>query len=149
MNYNFWYTRFRARKTVLGARPCVWEIVLVNKQACTLLIMTWYGGRNCTKLVLKTASLFQPCVLLLSCRSYYFSLHDDYPPFLYTMRSIYIAALVFLITWNEKRCSEPSTLTMDHKLNMENFSLVADNTAEYHYLFEGQKYLNIKLKQIY
>ena len=27
INYNFSYTRFRARKTVLGARPCTWEIV--------------------------------------------------------------------------------------------------------------------------
>ena len=27
INYNFSYTRFRVRKTVLGARPCTWEIV--------------------------------------------------------------------------------------------------------------------------
>ena len=28
------------------------------------------------------AYLFQSCILLLSCRLHYFSLHDDYPPFL-------------------------------------------------------------------
>ena len=64
-----------------------------------------YGSRNCTKLVLKplaakTATLFQSCILLLSCRLYNFDLHDDYPPFLYTMQSIYIAALPILMNWN-------------------------------------------------
>ena len=47
------YTRFHTCKAVLGARPCTWKIEQVNKQTCTLLIITWYGGRNCTKLVLK------------------------------------------------------------------------------------------------
>ena len=45
--------RFGARKTVLGARSCTWEIVLVKEQTRTLLIITSYGSRNCTKLVLK------------------------------------------------------------------------------------------------
>ena len=61
-------------------------------------------------------SLFQSCVLLLSCKLYYFSLHDDYAPFLYTRESIYLAALPFLVNLNEKRCNESNTLTMDHEL---------------------------------
>ena len=69
INYNFSYARFRVRETVLGACPCTWEIVHVKEQMCTLLIITWYGGRNCTKLVLKPLvtknGLFQSCVLLL------------------------------------------------------------------------------------
>ena len=54
INYNFSCTRFRVRKIVVRARPCTWEIV--NEQTCTtctLLTITWYDGRNCTKLVLK------------------------------------------------------------------------------------------------
>ena len=46
INYNFSCKRFRAHKTVLRARPCTWEIVHVINN-------TWYGDRNCTKLVLK------------------------------------------------------------------------------------------------
>ena len=42
-------------------------------------------------------SLFQSCVLLLSCRLYFFILHDGCPPFLYTAQSAYIAASPFLI----------------------------------------------------
>ena len=101
------------------------------------LWITWYSSRNCTSLVLnlannsiylKTASLFQSCVLLLSCRQSYFSLHDDYPPLIYTMQSIYIAALPFLINWNDKQCSESNILTMDHKVVLENPSSAAVNT---------------------
>ena len=40
INYNFSYTRFRACKTVLGARPCTLEIVPVKEQTCTLLVIT-------------------------------------------------------------------------------------------------------------
>ena len=36
------------------------------------------------------APLFQSCIMLLSCRLYYFSLHDDCAQFLYTMQSIHI-----------------------------------------------------------
>ena len=46
INYNFSCKRFRAHKTVLRARPCTWEIAHVINN-------TWYGDRNCTKLVLK------------------------------------------------------------------------------------------------
>ena len=53
INYNFLCTRFCACKTVLGARPCTLEIVDVKEQTCTLLIITLYGSKNCTKLVLK------------------------------------------------------------------------------------------------
>ena len=102
MNYIVLYTRNRARKAVLGVPPSTWEIMHAKELACTLLIILWYDGWNCTKLVLKVlplkmASLFQPCVLLPSCRPYYLSVHDDYPPFLYTTRSIYTTAWPFLI----------------------------------------------------
>ena len=65
-----------------------------EKTCTTLLIMSLYSRRNCNKLVLnfcqlKTASLFQSCVLLVPCRLYHFSVHDDYPPFLYT-NAIYL-----------------------------------------------------------
>ena len=61
------------------------------------------------------------------------------PLFLFTKRSIYIAALPLLINWNEKRCSEFNILTMDHELLLENYSSAAVNTDEYHYIFEGRK----------
>ena len=67
INYNFLYMRFRARKTDLGARPCMCDIVPVKEQTCNLSIVTWCGRRKCTKLVLKplagkNASLLQSCV---------------------------------------------------------------------------------------
>ena len=40
INHNFSYLRFHARKTVLCSHPCTWEIVPVNEQTCTLLIIT-------------------------------------------------------------------------------------------------------------
>ena len=52
INYNFSYMRFHARKTVLVACPCTWEIVLVKGQMCMLLILTC-SSRKCTNLVLK------------------------------------------------------------------------------------------------
>ena len=105
INYNLSCAKSRSCKTVLGSCLCTWEIELVKEQMCTSLIITWYWGRNWTKLILKplagkslAASLFQSCVLLLSCRVYYFSLHDDYPPFLqlvhYTI-SLHSSATIF------------------------------------------------------
>ena len=79
VNYNFCIWYFVHAKPFLGARPYTWEIVHVKKQTCTLLIVERWKGLS--------------CVQLLSFRLYYFSLHDDYPPFLYIMRTIYIAAL--------------------------------------------------------
>ena len=123
------YTRFPARKTVIGARPRTWKIVHVREQICKCtLLMTWYDGRNCTKLVLKLLTvkncLFQSSVLLLSRTLYYFSLHD-YPLTLYTTRSIYIVVLPFLSNWNEKWCRESNILTMAHELVLENSSSAA------------------------
>ena len=90
---------------------------------------------------LKTSSLFQPCELLLSCRLYYFSLHDDYPPFLYTTWSIYIAALPFLKNWYE--------LTINHKIVFENCSKAAVNTLQNTVIYlKAVKYLNIRLRDI-
>ena len=53
IEYSFLFTRFRARKTILGARLCMWEVIPLKEQTCTLLIITWYGGIKCTKFVLK------------------------------------------------------------------------------------------------
>ena len=71
--------RFCKCKTILGECPCMWENIHIKEETCTLLIITWFDGRNCTTLVLKLltakkASLFQSCVLLLSCKLYYFHL---------------------------------------------------------------------------
>ena len=52
IKYNISYTTFHACKTVLGASPHTWEIMPIKEQTYTLLII-WYSGINCTKLVLK------------------------------------------------------------------------------------------------
>ena len=142
INYNFSCTRFRARKTVLRARPCTWEIVHVKEQIYRLLIITWYRGKNWTQLILKplagnslTASLFHSCVLLLPCRLYYFSLHDDYPPIL-QLAHYTICLHSSATTFDELKWEATMTMTMDHKLVIENSSSVA---AEYLYLFKGHK----------
>ena len=129
------HTKLFASKAVLIACLCTREIMPVNKQTWPLLEI-WYGGRKCTKLALKLladkkVSPFQFCVLLLSCIFYYFSLHDEYPPLLYTTRSIYIVTLPFLINWNEKPCSESNILTMDHEPVLENSSSAPFNTLPY------------------
>ena len=54
--YFFLYTRFHARKTVLGVRPCTWEIMHVKEQTCTLLIIAWHGLRNYSIVVLKSSA---------------------------------------------------------------------------------------------
>ena len=46
----FLYLRFCACKTFFR---CMWEIINVKGQMCTLLITTWHQSRNCTKLILK------------------------------------------------------------------------------------------------
>ena len=51
-----------------------------------------------------------------------------FTPFLCNTQSIYIAALPFLINWNEKHYTKSSILTMDHKLFVENSSSAAVNT---------------------
>ena len=127
--------------------------VHVKEQTSTLLIITWYDGRNYTKSVLKPlAAKNEPSIsvlcIILYCRLYYFSLHDDYQPFLYTMRPIYIAALLFLINWNEKRHRESNILTMDHELVLENSSSNAVNTLLNTIIYlKAIKYLDIRLRQ--
>ena len=74
INHNFSYKRFRARLST-------WKIMYIKEQTCNLLIITWYGRRNRTKLqrkplAAKNGLSIQSCVLLLSCRLY-FSLHDN------------------------------------------------------------------------
>ena len=79
--------------------------------------------------------------MLLSCRLWYFSLHDNYPPFLYTTRFIYTAVLPFLITWNGKCRSKSNTLTISHELEKFNLAAVYTllNTIIY---LKAEKYLN-------
>ena len=124
----------------------------VKERTCTLLIVT-YGGRKCTKLVLKPLaaknglSISVLCIAL-SCRLYYFSLHDDCPHFcsLYTTRSISIAALPFLINW--KQWSESNILTADHDLVLENSSSAAVYTLPNTIIYlKALKYLNIRLRR--
>ena len=89
---------------------------------------------------------------LISIRTFgkTFGLYDDYPPFLYTTQSIYIAGLSFLINWNEKRCSESNILTIDHKLVLESSSSAAVNTLPNTIIYlKAVKYLNFWLRQIY
>ena len=52
INYDFLYTRFYASKTILRARPCMWEIMHIKEKTYTLLIIT-FRSRNYTKLVFK------------------------------------------------------------------------------------------------
>ena len=132
--------------------------VHVKEQMCMLLITT-YCSRNCTKLILKplvsdslTASLFQSCALLLSCGLYYFSLHDDHPPFLQLVHNTIClhSSIIILINWNEEWCSKSNKLTMDHELVLENSSLIAVYTLLNTIIYlKAIKYLNIRLRQIH
>ena len=126
---------FPACKTVLGARPCTGEILQVKEQVCTLLILTWWGDRNFTKLVLKSLEAKNG----LSISVLYIT------PFLQIVRFQFtwwlLSILVhYLINWNDKRCSECSIWTMDS---------CCLHTLKYHYLFEGCKVLSIRLRKIY
>ena len=152
INYNFLlmnFIRFHAHQTVLGARLPTWEIEHVKEQTCMLLIITWYSGRNCKTWQLKRTSLFQSCVLPISCRLYRFNLLDDYPSFLHTTRSIYIAVLPYLINLDEKQCSRSNILTMDHKPVLENSSPTAVNTLQNTIIYlKAVKYLNIRMRHL-
>ena len=148
INYNFSCARFHAHKTVLGARPCTWETVHIKEQTSTLIITTWFGNRNCTKLVLKPLVAEKSYVLLLYCRLYYFNWHDDYPPFLYTTWSICIATPPFSMNLNEKCCSESNILNLITCSWKFQFSFCL-HTTKYHYLFEDRKVLRVKLRQIF
>ena len=146
---------FCARPAILGARLWTLEIVYVKVQMWTLLIITWYGSRNCTKLILKDSaltmsSLFQSCVLFLSCRLYYLSLHDEYPLFAYNTRFIYREALQILTNWNERQYSKPELLAMDHKRGPENSSSAVAYTQPTTIIYlKAVKYLNNVLRQIH
>ena len=128
-------------------KPFRCTFVHLKEKTSTLLIITWYCGRNCTKLVFKNswqpkiASLFQSCVLLFSCILYYFSVHDGYPPFLYTAWSVYIAGSPFLMKWNKKRCSK-----LQQALVLENSSSAVVYTLPNTIIYlKAMKYLNITL----
>ena len=124
----------------------------VKEQTCTLLIITWFGSRNCTKLPLHLTAkkgLFPSCALHLSFRLHFFSVHYEYAPFLYNMLSIYIAALPFLINWSEKQCCKSNILTMDHKLVLKiSVQLLLTHCWITLSVLKTIKYLNIRLRQI-
>ena len=147
-------TRFHVSKNVLGQCLSMWEIVHVKEQMCILLIITWSGNINCTKLVLKpfTAknSLFQSCLLLFFCRLYYFSLFDEFSPFLYTTQSMSITAVPFFekLKWEAMYWIQYT----DHKPQTFSGKLQFGpclHTAKYHYLFEGCTAPSVRLRQIY
>ena len=104
--------RFCPCKTILGAHLYKWEIMYIKEQISTLLIIT-YGGSNCTKQYFSFPADYTISVYMMSI-----------PHFcsLYTTQSIYIAALPFLINWNEKQCSKSNILTMDYNLVLGNSS---------------------------
>ena len=139
----------------MGARPGTWEIVHVKEQTCTLLI-TWYSGRNCIKLVLKPLAAKNGlcfsrvyCSFPVDCTISVYAMTIFHFWSMYTTQSIYIAALPFLINWNEKRCSKSNMLNMDHKLVLENSSSAAVYTLSNTIIFlKTIKYLNIKLVHI-
>ena len=122
--YNFSDTEFRARKTILGAHPCMWKIMHIKEQTCTLLIITWFSGRKCTKLVLKPLTSKNGLSISVLCTA----------PFLYytisvymmttlhsrTLRGLLHCSAIFSINWNKKRCSKSNVVTMDHELVPEN-----------------------------
>ena len=92
--------RFCACKTILGAHPCLWEIMHIEQTNISNNHMIQQYKLYLTSIKTLDSqkwSLFQSCVLLLSCRLYFFILHGGCPPFLYTAQSAYIAASPFLI----------------------------------------------------
>ena len=91
---------------------------------------------------MKTASLFQSCVLHLSFRLYYFSLNNDYPPFLqivhYTISlhgSATIVGKFKLETVWEIKYTDHGPRSCSREFQ---FSCCLHN-GEYHYLVEGHK----------
>ena len=98
------------------------------------------------------ASLFQYYEQLISCKLYYFNLHDDYSPFLlhYTTWSTSTEVLPWLVNWNEEQCSESNILIMNHELFHGNSSSVVVYTLPNIITYlNAIKYWNIRLRQIY
>ena len=116
INYDFWCTRFRAHKTVLVACLCTWEIMHKKEQVSTLLIITYYRGRNFTKLVLKPLSAKNGLSISVLCTV----------PFLYIILFQFTwwlcSILVHFLNWNEKWWSESDILNMYHELILKNSS---------------------------
>ena len=113
INYKLSCTRFCACKTIPGTRPCMWKIAHIKEQMCTLLIIKWYGSRNCTKLVLKPLAAKNSLSISVLCIA---TIHICN---VYNTQSIDIVALPFLINWNEKQCSKSHILTIDHKMPVQ------------------------------
>ena len=87
------FARFNACKILLGACLIMLEIMRVKEQTCMLLIVTWHGSRNCTKLVLKPlapkSSLYFFPVYCFFPVNYTISVYIIYyPPFLYHVHNV-------------------------------------------------------------
>ena len=67
INYNFLFTGFCARKTILRACLCTWEIVQVKEGTDTLLLITWFGSRNCAKSVFKSLAAKKSLSIRVLC----------------------------------------------------------------------------------
>ena len=122
----------------------------VKEQTCTLLILTCYSSRNCTKLVLKPLAAKKDLSISVLC-----SAPADYTiQFIWWILSIHVHYAIFLqssatiFDWNKKQCSESNILTMDHELVNPSQAAVYTllNTIIY---LKVVKYLNIRLRQIY
>ena len=131
------------------------KIVQVKEETCMLLIITWNSGRNCTKLIWKPLVANNDLSISVLCIASFlyitqFQFTWRLPSILVHYTSSYIAALPFLINWNERWCSESNILTMDHKLILENSSSAAVYTLPNTIIYlKVEKYLNITLRRIF
>ena len=130
------------------------KIVQGKEETCMLLIITWNSGRNFTKLIWKPLVGHNDLPVSVLCIASFlyitqFQFTWRLPYILVHHASSYIAALPFLINWNERWCSESNILTMDHKLILENSSSAAVYTRPNIIYLKVEKYLNIKLRRIY
>ena len=130
------------------------KIVQVKEETCMLLIITWNSGRNCTKLIWKPLVANNDLSISVLCiASFLYITQFQFTwrlPSIVHYTSSYIAALPFLINWNERWCSESNILTMDHKLIQENSSSAAVYTLPNTIIYlKVEKYLNITLRRIF
>ena len=130
--------------------------MLLKGHTCTLLII-WYDGRKCTKLVLKLLAAkndlpFSVLCTALSLCSYAVSFYVMIGLHSCTLTtwSSNITGLLFWTNWKQKQYSKFNILTMDHNLVLGKSSSAAGNTLPNTIIYlKAVKYLNIRLKQIF
>ena len=126
-------------------------MVHVKDQTCTLLIITWWSGRNCPKLVFKPLAAKKDLSISVLFTA----------PFLQIIPvSVYMVTMCalqdifkeqchhFWINWNEKWCSKFNTYT-DHGPETCSWKFQFScclHTAEYRFLFEGRKVFEYHIK---